>query len=84
MTSIHRLDATVGQAEKTPTGRRVPIFTGDPETAIEIVHNLGRVPVDIWITDRDRDCGFYTVHKDAYRHVAVFTEAGVNLHLRYE
>jgi len=84
MTAIHRLDSSAGKAEKTPTGTRVPVFTGNPELPIEIIHGLGRVPVDIWITDRNRDCGFYTVSKDAFKHVAVFTEAGASLYVRYE
>jgi hypothetical protein len=84
--TILRTDSRTGSPEevKARRGTRVPVFTGNPETAIEIIHGLGRVPQDVWITDRNRDCGFYTVSKDAYKHVAVFTEAGVTLYMRYE
>lgn len=82
--TVFRVDANVAKAEKTATGTRVPIFTGPPERQVEIIHGLGRVPTDIWISEKDKPCDFYTVAKDAYRHIAVFMEANVNLYMRYE
>ncbi len=81
---IFRTETVIGLAIKIGAGTRVPIYTGVSGQAIEITHGLGRVPVDIAISDKDNWCDFYTVSKDAYKHVAVFSEARVQLYLRYE
>ncbi|OGT56688.1 MAG: hypothetical protein A3E01_00300 [Gammaproteobacteria bacterium RIFCSPHIGHO2_12_FULL_63_22] len=82
--TIHRTASKLWAAEKTDTGTRVPVFTRDPRVQVEIIHGLGRVPVDIWMTDRDRFCNFATVSKDAYKHVVIFSEGGTNAYMRYE
>lgn len=79
-----RIDSTVGRPEKTEGGTRVPVTTGEARQQVEIVHGLGRVPDDIWISDKDKFCDFCTVSKDAFRHIAVFSESRVNLSMRYE
>jgi hypothetical protein len=82
--TIHRIDAAIGKAEKTGTGTRVPIYTGDPRAQMEILHGLGRVPVAISISDKDKFCDFATVSKDKDRHVVVFSETRVNLYMEYQ
>lgn len=79
-----RIDATIGRAEKVGNGTRVPIYTPAIGLNVEVIHGLGRVPVDIWITDKDKACDFRTVSKDKDRAILVFTEAKANLYLRLE
>lgn len=82
--SIHRRDSVLGSAEKLDRGTRVPVFVPSARREVEIIHGLGRVPDGIWIGDRDKFCDFATVLKDAFRHIAVFSEGGVNLYMEYQ
>lgn len=82
--SVFRIDSTVGKAEKTATGTRIPIYTGAPELKVEVMHGLGRVPLDIWVSTKDKWCDVYVESKDRDRAVVVFSEAKVNLYLRCE
>lgn len=82
--TVFRIDSTVGKAEKVGAGTRIPIYTGAPQLNVEILHGLGRVPLDIWLTSKDKPCDFHVVSKDRDRMVLVFTEAKVNLYVRCE
>jgi hypothetical protein len=82
--STFRIDSVIGKAEKVGNGTRIAIFTPITGVKVEVIHGLGRVPVDIWITDKDRVCDFCTISKDKDRAVLTFTAAKVNLYLRLE
>lgn len=81
---IHRKDSALGVAEKTAQGTRVPLFIPFPRKEVEIRHGLGRIPDGVAMGDTDKFCSFATILKDAYRHIAVFSEGGVNLYMEYQ
>jgi len=82
--SVLRVDSVLGRVEKTATGTRIPVYTGAPELPVEIIHGLGRIPVDVWISGKDKWCDFFILKRDRDRVVVVFSESRVNLYLRCE